>query len=279
VCPKNSALSAGTSTLARPSGAYCGERNSGEWAGARAEQALPSAYRDRVTNHEVRDGEEVSLSKALAVVLLLVALILVGVGWAAPTKTRALHRAAAATDLTIRAVNTSVGRAVFHVRCTPAGGDLPHPMRVCAALATDPQLITNPRPFKCPGGPFSGWDITITGRLDRQPIKRVFSTCWTPQMTTLGRLGMSWQVLQKHLLPRRHEAVLAGTTHVFPPGALRPADLITCDIRGHQLEIGVPTIAGRAASTGYGGKNVVRVSLEVTRHADGSVTATCSVVR
>ena len=75
-----------------------------------------------------------------------------------------------------------------------------------------------PKPFVCAGGTFSWWDVTISGRLNGKPIHRAFSTCWTPQMATLGRLGMSWDVLRKHLLPRRHEAVLAGTKRSFPSG-------------------------------------------------------------
>jgi hypothetical protein len=171
------------------------------------------------------------------------------------------------------------GYAVFRIRCAPAGGDLPHPARACANLAADPQLITNPKPFVCAGGTFSWWDVTIRGRMNGKQIQRVFSTCWTPQMATLGRLDMGWKVLQAHLLPRRHKIVPAGTKDVFPRGVLRPADLVTCDIGGHHLELGVPTVSGHPASTGFKGKNVVGVNLEVTRNADGSVTAACLIVR
>jgi hypothetical protein len=182
---------------------------------------------------------------------------------------------AQSTALTFLAVNSFVGRSVFHLDCAPAGGDLPNPSRACAALADSPQLVTKPKPFVCAGGTFSWWDITISGQLNGRPIDRVFSTCWTPQMATLGRFGMSWAMLQKHLLPRRHEAVLAGTIRVFAAGVLRPADLVTCDIRGHHLALGVPNDTGPGASVGYGGGNIVSVTLTVTRHEDGSVRATC----
>jgi hypothetical protein len=173
------------------------------------------------------------------------------------------------------AVNSYVGRSVFHLDCTPAGGDLPDPARACAALAHSPQLISEPKPFVCGGGTFSWWDVTISGRLNDKPIRRTFSTCWTPQMATLGRFGMSWAVLQKHLLPRRHEAVMPGTTHVFAAGLLRPADLITCDIRGHHLALGVPNSAGRGASVGYSGAKIASVTLTVIQRRDDSVSATC----
>ena len=179
------------------------------------------------------------------------------------------------TQLTMRAVNTSVGRSVFHLDCEPARGDLPDPARACAALSKAPDLVTSPKPFVCAGGTFSWWDIVISGRLNGKEIDRDFSTCWTPQMETLGRFGMSWEVLQKHLLPRHHETVLPETTHVFAPGTLQVADLVTCDIRGHHLDFGVPAHTGPSGSVGYSGAYIVGVTLTVVRRADGSVEARC----
>jgi len=183
------------------------------------------------------------------------------------------------THLTVTAINTNVGRAVFHLDCGPAGGDLPNPARACAAIAVSPQLITNPKPFTCRGGPNSWWEVKISGLLDGAPIQRRLTTCWAPKMATLGHLGMSWQALRAHLVPRRHMSVLAGTKHRFPSGALRPSDLVTCNIRGHYLELGVPTTIGHPTFTGFGGQKYDYVSLEITRHADGSVTAACLFVR
>jgi hypothetical protein len=179
------------------------------------------------------------------------------------------------TQLTITGLNSSVGRAVFHLECAPTGGDLPNPARACAAVARTPQLVTRPRRFVCAGGTFSWWDVTISGRLNGNPIARTFSTCWTTQTATLGRLGLSWNVLRRHLLPRRHETVLAGSTHVFPPGVLRATDLVSCEILGHHLELGVPVETGPSASMGWGGAHVVSVTLVVGRNRDGSVTASC----
>jgi hypothetical protein len=182
-----------------------------------------------------------------------------------------------ATDLTMVAVNSNVGRAVFHIECAPIGGDLPNPARACAALAAAPQLVTKPKPFVCIGGTTSWWDVTITGRLNGRPIHRSLSTCWTPQMATLGRFELGGDVLQKHLVSRRQEAVLAGTRRVFLPGVLRPADLVTCDIPGHHLALGVPTQTGGPASTtrNFGGRKVVAVTVAVALRPDGSVSASC----
>jgi hypothetical protein len=181
------------------------------------------------------------------------------------------------TQLTMLAINPSVGRAVFHLDCDPAGGDLTDPAGACVALAKQPRLLTDPQPFTCAGGTFSWWDVTITGRLNGRPLRRSFSTCWTPQMATLGRLRMDWKSLQKHLLPRRTETLLPGTERTFPAGALRPADLVTCTILGHHLGVGVPETSGpdSGVSNGYGGANVISVTLAVERNRDGSVSATC----
>jgi hypothetical protein len=97
---------------------------------------------------------------------------------------------AAGTELTIRAVNSDVGRSEFHLNCEPPGGDVPNPEDACAALAKTPELVTRPEPFVCARGRFSWWDVTISGNLGDKPIDTKFSTCWTEQMATLGRLGL-----------------------------------------------------------------------------------------
>lgn len=183
------------------------------------------------------------------------------------------------TELTMVALNPNVGRAVFHLQCLPSdyvGGDLPDAGKACDALSSNPELITSPRPFTCAGGTFSWWDVTISGRLNGTPTHRSFSTCWTPQMETLGRFGLTDEALRAHLVPRREKAVLPGAPQVFPPGVLRATDLVTCDILGHHLEIGVPVEAtGQPSSEGYGGANVVSVTLGVALNKDGSVSASC----
>jgi hypothetical protein len=125
------------------------------------------------------------------------------------------------------------------------------------------------------GGTASWWDATISGRLDGRAIHRSFATCWTPQMATIGRLGLTWDVLRNHLVPRRHETVVAGVPRAFAPGVLRATDLVTCEILGHHLEMGVPVETGQPAGVGFGGANTISVALQVTRNADGSVRASC----
>jgi hypothetical protein len=173
------------------------------------------------------------------------------------------------------ALNSWVGRAVFHLACSPATGDLPSPASSCLALKTKPELVTSPKPSICIGSTTSWWDITITGRLNGKSIRRSFSTCWTTQMETLDRLGLTWDSLRKHLVPRRHEDVFPGTSRVFPPGVLRATDLVTCVILGHRLELGVPIQTDGPASTGYGGVNVTSVTLQVAHNSNGTVSASC----
>jgi hypothetical protein len=203
------------------------------------------------------------MSRSLAITLLAVALV------------GCNGHSRGTTDLRIVALNPSIGRSEFQLACSPASGDVPQPATSCRAIADQPRLITSPKPFTCMGGPFSWWEIRINGHLNGRPVNRTVSTCWTPQMEMLGRLGLSWDVLTKHLVPRRQKAVLPGTNTVFGGGALRATDLVTCDILGHHLHVGVPIETGQPASSGFGGNDVVTVTLKVTLNPDGSVSASC----
>lgn len=208
------------------------------------------------------------MMKMLATVFCLFAVAVVaGCGHAQP---------ASQTQLTLVALNEWSGRAVFHLSCQPARGDVPNPAAACAAIARHPRLITHPRPFECWG---SDWDVTVSGRFDGHPIRRSFSTCWTPQMTTIKQLGLSGEVLQNHLVARRRVAILAGTTQQIAAAVLRSTDLVTCDVLGHHLSTPVPDTSGPDAtvSTGFGGAGYTSVSLSVTHNVDGSVTASCHV--
>jgi hypothetical protein len=193
------------------------------------------------------------------------------------------------TRLTLTAINPNVGLAVFHLKCGPSGGDVNDPGAACSALGHDPKLVTSPQPFTCLGGPTSWFDVTISGRLAGKPVDRKFSTCWTPQMATLGKLGLA-NSLRDHVRPRRRGLVLAHRTHTFPPGALRPGDLIVCTILHHRLELPIPEGRNPIGKTGvgFGGKlvevgnspnetlkDIVNVTLSGTRDANGSITASC----
>lgn len=101
--------------------------------------------------------------------------------------------ARAPTNLTIKATNGLGGSAVvFRLACHPASGTMRQPAKACAAIAAQPSLITKPKPFMCWGDSFS---ITIVGRMNGRAVHTQVSTCWTPQMALIRKLGLS--------LPRR----------------------------------------------------------------------------
>lgn len=88
-------------------------------------------------------------------------------------------------------------KAVFHLRCDPAGGDIAHPARACAALAKHPDALLNPKPFTCAADP---WRLAIKGQFRGRPVNVKTDTCWTPQMELIGLLGISDQ-LNAHIVP------------------------------------------------------------------------------
>jgi hypothetical protein len=94
-------------------------------------------------------------------------------------------------------------------------------------------------------------------------------------MNLIGRLGLSWNVLEAHLVTRRVKTVPAGEQVRIHRGVLRPTDLVVCTIGGRKLSVGVPEISNVTSSNGFGGANVQDVELEVDRLPDGSVLASC----
>lgn len=163
---------------------------------------------------------------------------------------------AAGTRLTFIAVNSNVGRAIFHLSCSPPGGDVPSPQRACAALRRKPRVVLKPKIWTCVGGMFSWWDIKITGHLGSRPVETKMSTCWTPQMEMIGRLlsakssDSSSRVLRAHLLPRRHVTLRGKSRRTFEPGMLHPGDLVTCRYRGRKIDQGVENRRGAGGGDG-----------------------------
>jgi Subtilisin inhibitor-like len=180
------------------------------------------------------------------------------------------------TELTIRASNERAGRAEFHLSCDPPGGDLPNPARACAALSEEPGLVTRPEPIEC-RVQYCPWGVTIEGSLDGKSIDVDLITGLPVEdlgiYGILGRLGISWELLQKHVTRRRVE-IRPETRRVFEPGELEVADLVTCDIRGHHLEASVLSHSGSPVTVGYGGTNNM-VTMTVQTREDGSVAADC----
>lgn len=104
------------------------------------------------------------------------------------------------TSLTLEADNPQVGHAAFRLECDPPGGDVPDAAAACAALARNPKLLTDPKPFVCWGGTSSWWEIAISGRLAGEPVEVRTRTCWTAQMALIRALGIARE-LERHIDP------------------------------------------------------------------------------
>lgn len=170
------------------------------------------------------------------------------------------------THLRITALNPNVGMAIFHLDCAPAGGDVADPASACATLARDPALVTAPKPYTCIGGPWSWFDMTISGQLAGKPVHERFSTCWAHGMATLDKLDL-FKDFNGHIRPPRRGVVPIGTPMTFPPRALRPGDFLVCARPYRHVKLGIPDTVGAMGSAGR---------LNGTRHADGSITARCA---
>src|SRR6266576_1994153 len=91
------------------------------------------------------------------------------------------------TSLKVVATNQFGGHAVFHLRCDPASGNVPDPVKACAAISAQPSLVTKPKPFLCWA---TAWRFTILGRMNGRPVHTKVLSCWTPQMALIGKLGL-----------------------------------------------------------------------------------------
>ena len=175
--------------------------------------------------------------------------------------------------LSILAVRETGGRALFHLRCDPAAGNVSRPAEACAAIAAQPSLVTNPKPFFDEGN--NGAYFTITGSLNGMPVHFSGWSDWTPQMALIDKLGLAGpdgQPLRPESL--RHGSVGLNETHTFAPGRLPPGDLVICRVqhgsRGPAPTIAVPVHRGGG---GYVGATSGVIGLRV--RTDGAVIASC----
>lgn len=214
----------------------------------------------------LRRSERRRLLVGLLVVAVVVSAVLVaelpGRGSVAPVPAK----------LTVLAVSES-GRALFHLRCDPDRGNVAQPDKACTAIADQPSLVMNPRPFY-DSGPNTAY-FTITGQVSGKPIHFSGESSWTPQMALIEKLGLAGPHGQPlHLEPRRQRSVGLNKTRTFVAGILRPGDLATCRVpqsyRGPRLAMSVPIHRGFGGMLGATpGVIAVRV------RADGAVIASC----
>ena len=171
------------------------------------------------------------------------------------------------------ALGTRGGRALFHLRCDPAGGNVADPAKACAAIAARPSLVTDPRPAYNWGG--NVWHFTITGRLNGKRVHFSGDSSWTPQMALIDKLGLAGPPgTPLHLERVRHGSVAMGQTRTFASGVLRAGDVVACTVHGSYpgppLAMGIPI---RRGVGGYLGAQPGVIGVRV--RADGAVTASC----
>jgi hypothetical protein len=185
-------------------------------------------------------------------------------------------------NLTVLAVaeNGGGGRALFHLRCDPASGNVAQPAKACAAIAAKPSLVTNPKRSldwsPIDGSFLSAWYFTITGRLNGKPVHFTGESPWTTQIALIEKLGLAGPHGQPlRLEPLRHRSVAMNRTRTFAPGVLRPGDIVACRVhgsyRGPALAMGVPVHRGVGPYRGSSTPGVMAVQVR----ADGAVIASC----
>lgn len=107
-------------------------------------------------------------------------------------------RSSGSTSLKLVADSGWGSKAVFHLRCDPAGGDIAHPARACAALKKYPNVLLHPTPAWNYGG--NDWDIVISGRFEGRSVNIKTATSWTADMPLIRQLGIANQ-LNAHTVP------------------------------------------------------------------------------
>jgi hypothetical protein len=208
------------------------------------------------------------------VLTVLAAVVVAAVGVGLTVELRAMGSVTEVpAKLTILAVEQNGGRALFHLRCDPAGGNVADPAKACAAIAAQPSIVTNPKPFYDMGD--NGAYFRLIGSLNGKPIHFSVESDWTPQMALISKLGLAGphgQPLRPE--PLRRGSVGVNETRTFATGVLRPGDFVTCRVhhsyRGPTLSMAVPIRPGGGGWLGgQGGVIAVRM------RANGAVIASC----
>jgi len=132
------------------------------------------------------------------------------------------------------------GRALFHLKCDPASGDVADSAKACAAIAAQPSLVTSPQPYPTSGpasGPFtvachsqplglcpySGPDyFRITGSVNGKPVHFSGGGIFATDVALIAKLGLAHRFGKPfgRLEPRRHGFVAMNETRTFAPGVL-----------------------------------------------------------
>lgn len=193
------------------------------------------------------------------------------------------------------------GRVLFHLKCDPASGNVADPAKACAAIAAQPSLVTNPKPY-APRTPFTGLGgssggppmqvchlhpvklcpangpdyFKITGTVNGKPVHFGGGGIFATNVPLVEKLGLARRYGQPvvRLEPRRHRFVAMSHTHKFAPGVLLPGDLVTCSTNHrykYPLAMSVPVHRGNAPERTSATPGLMAIRLR----ADGAVLASC----
>ncbi len=174
------------------------------------------------------------------------------------------------------------GRALFHLKCDPASGNVADPAKACAAIAAQPSLVTNPKPYRVTGEitgpPITGYFtyFTITGSVHGKAVHFSGPGIWGTDVPLVAKLGLARRYGKPvvRLEPRRYGSVAMNHTRRFAPGMLRSGDLVTCrtdhSYKGPPLAMSVPVERGNREmiSTTPG-------LMAIIMRADSTVLASC----
>ena len=184
------------------------------------------------------------------------------------------HHANGKTQLTMVVTDIQKGRAAFHLSCRPPRGDFHSPAKSCAAVEKNSTIVTDPKPLNCIGCLGSGFQVSFGGLIDGRPVQsQLFIPAWNGSMP-LVRAGLYgafvYTDFSKHLLPLRHVILNKPTVKTYPPGQLRPADLVSCNLAGSHIELPVPFIGAWDKMPRF----EVAI-LKINRNKNGSVWVSC----
>ena len=246
-------------------------------------------------------------AKRRRVLVALIAVLVVAVGAVLTTELRGPGVVVPVpADLTVLVVGESWnghgtvvrnngGRALFHLKCDPASGNVADPAKACAAIAAQPSLVTNPKLYPtsgpasgpltvtCPSHPLRECPLNgpqyfkITGSVNGKPVHFAGGGMFTTEVALVEKLGLAGRFGNPvvRLEPRRHGVVAMNHTHTFAPGVLRPGDLVTCHAthryQGPPLAMSVPVHRGN----GPEGSSAMPGLMAIRIRADGSVLASC----
>jgi hypothetical protein len=93
-------------------------------------------------------------------------------------------------SLMISAADDFGHKATWNLSCMPAKGDVPDPAAACAAIAAQPNVVTNPDQGRFCLAPQHTWTFTIYGRVDNRWVLRSVPLSCRWDASFITKLGL-----------------------------------------------------------------------------------------